>query len=268
MKTVKAVVTGAAGRMGWRIISLIRETPGIELAGALERTGHPSVGSDAGEIAGCGRTGIVITDDLADILRDADLYIDFSVPHASVENLRTAASLGKAAIIGTTGFGPEEIEEIGSLSRDVPCVLSPNFSIGVNVVFQLIAEAAKRLGNDYDVEIIEAHHRHKKDAPSGTAMRMAQILAEALGRDLNKVGKYARHGIIGERDPKEIGIQTIRGGDIVGDHTVYFAGLGETVSITHRAQSRDNFARGAIRAALWIAGKKPGLYDMGDVLGL
>jgi 4-hydroxy-tetrahydrodipicolinate reductase len=254
--------------MGGRVISLIRETPGIELSGALERNGHPAVGTDAGEAAGSGRLNIPITDQTEKVFQKADLFIDFTIPQATLANLRIAASLGKSAVIGTTGFSPSEMEEVRSLTKKIPCVLSPNFSIGVNVVFQLIAHAAKKLGEDYDVEIIETHHRHKKDAPSGTALRMAQVLADALGRDLDKVGKYARHGIIGERDTKEIGIQSVRAGDIVGDHTVLFGGLGETIQITHHAQSRDNFARGAIKAALWLAGKKPGLYDMADVLGL
>ncbi|MBI5197506.1 MAG: 4-hydroxy-tetrahydrodipicolinate reductase [Nitrospirae bacterium] len=265
---IKIVVPGAAGRMGGRVITLIRETPGAEVTGAVERKGQPMIGSDVGEVIGIGKINLPIIDDFHSALRSADLFIDFTMHQASIEHLRAAAALGKAAVIGTTGFSPAELEEIRTFARKIPCVLSPNFSIGVNVVFQLIAEAAKRLGEEYDVEIVEAHHRHKKDAPSGTAIRMAQVLAEALGRDLDKVGKYTRHGIIGERDPKEIGIQSIRAGDIVGDHTVLFGGLGESIQITHRAQSRDNFARGAIRAALWLAGKKPGLYDMADVLGL
>jgi 4-hydroxy-tetrahydrodipicolinate reductase len=265
---IKVVVPGAAGRMGARVITLIRETPGIEVTGAVERRGHPLIGKDVGEVIGVGNLDLPITADFDGAFQKADVFIDFTIPQATLGHLRAAASLGKAAVIGTTGFSPAEREEIRTLARKIPCVLSPNFSIGVNVVFQLIAEAAKRLGDDYDVEIIEAHHRHKKDAPSGTALRMAQILADALGRDLDKVGKYARHGIIGERDAQEIGIQSIRAGDIVGDHTVLFGGMGEAIQITHRAHSRDNFARGAIRAAMWLEGKKPGLYDMADVLEL
>lgn len=265
---IKAMVTGAAGRMGGRIISLIRETSGIELSGALERGGHPAVGKDAGIFAGIGAIGAPVASKIEDVIGSADVVIDFTTAEASLENLRAASTAKKAMVIGSTGFTPVQMEQVKEFCKDVPCVLSPNMSVGVNVMLKVLHDTARILGDEYDVEIVEAHHRLKKDAPSGTAMKMAQVLAEALGRDLEKVGVYARHGIIGERSNKEIGIQTVRAGDIVGDHTVMFGGMGERLEFTHRAHTRDNFARGAVRAALWVAGKEPGLYDMQDVLGL
>lgn len=265
---VKAVVTGAAGRMGGRIISLIRETQGIELSGALEREGHPAVGKDAGIFAGVGSIGVLITSRIGEVIGSADVVIDFTAAEASLENLRAASASKKAIVIGSTGFTPSQMEQVKEHCKHVPCVLSPNMSVGVNVMLKVLHDTARILGDEYDVEIVEAHHRLKKDAPSGTAIKMAQVLADALGRDLEEVGVYARRGIIGERGKKEIGIQTLRAGDIVGDHTVMFGGLGERLEFTHRAHTRDNFARGAVRAALWVVGVNPGLYDMQDVLGL
>ena len=265
---VKAIVTGAAGRMGSRIISAIQEIDGISVAGALERPDHPSLGFDAGEVAGVGPLGVKIEDRIENILDSADVVIDFSSPEATLYNLEKVCAAGKAIVIGTTGFLYEGEKKVKEFAAQVPCVFSPNMSVGVNVVFKVISDIAKVLGDEYDVEIIEAHHRHKKDAPSGTAMKMAQVLADALGRNLAEVGKFSRHGIIGERTKQEIGIQTIRAGDIVGDHTVMFCGNGERIEVTHRAHVRDNFARGAVRAAMWVVNQKPGLYDMLDVLGL
>ncbi|MBI5233649.1 MAG: 4-hydroxy-tetrahydrodipicolinate reductase [Deltaproteobacteria bacterium] len=265
---IKAVVTGAAGRMGGRIISLIRDTSGIELSGALERGGHPAVAKDAGIFAGIGAIGIPITSRMEDVIGSADVVIDFTAAEASLENLRAVSTAKKAIVIGSTGFTPAQMEQVKEYCRDIPCVLSANMSVGVNVLLKVLRDAAKILGDDYDVEIVEAHHRLKKDAPSGTAMMLGRAVADALGRDLDEVGVYERHGIIGERTRKEIGIQTLRGGDIVGDHTVMFAGAGERLEFIHRAHTRDNFAKGAVRAALWVVGKKPGLYDMQDVLGL
>lgn len=265
---VRVIVTGAAGRMGSRIINAIVERKDIGLAGAVEREGHPSLGHDAGEVAGTGPTGLKIGDAIEDYIEKADVVIDFTTPHAALLTLEKVCNKGKAMVIGTTGFSKEGEDRIRDISNKIPCVYSPNMGVGINLIFKIIQDIAKVTGDEYDVEIVETHHRHKKDAPSGTAMRMAQILADTLGRDLSEVGKFSRHGLIGERDKKEIGIQSIRAGDIVGDHTVMFGGIGERIEITHRAHSRDNFARGAVRAAIWVAKQKPGLYDMMDVIGL
>jgi len=254
--------------MGGRIISLIHAAEGIELAGAVEKSGHPAVGKDVGEILGLGHTGVTIENDLQKCITRGDVLIDFTSPGASLQNLEIAAAKSRAMVIGSTGFTPEELKMAADFARHVPCVLSPNMSVGVNVLFKVLASVAAILGDDYDVEILEAHHHLKKDAPSGTAMKMADVVAAALGRDLGKVGVFSRHGMIGERKKNEIGMQTLRAGDIVGDHTVMFAGSGERLEFIHRAHSRDNFAQGAIRAAKWLAGKQPGLYDMQDVLGL
>jgi 4-hydroxy-tetrahydrodipicolinate reductase len=265
---IRAIVTGAGGRMGSRIVSLIAETDGIALAGAVERRGHPWLGRDAGEGIGLGRTGILIGDDLAGCIEEGDVVIDFTAHDISAGHLEIAARSGKAIVIGSTGFTSEETFRARELAGSIPCVIAPNMSVGVNLLFKILADVAGILGADYDVEIVEAHHRLKKDAPSGTALRMAQIISESLGRDLDKVGVYSRRGMIGERTGQEIGIQTLRAGDIVGEHTVMFGGMGERLEFTHRAHSRDNFARGAIRAALWVVGRPNGLYDMQDVLGL
>ncbi|MBI3603368.1 MAG: 4-hydroxy-tetrahydrodipicolinate reductase [Nitrospirae bacterium] len=265
---IKVIVAGAAGRMGGRLVCLLKESAALTLAGAVENKGHMSVGDDAGEAAGCGQTGVVIRDDLAAVLDRGEVVIDFSAPPATLEHLRVAAHHRRAMVIGTTGFSPSELAELRTLAKSVPCVFSPNMSVGVNLLLKVIAEMAKTLGEDYDIEVIEAHHRLKKDAPSGTALKMAEVLAKATGRDLEQVGVYARKGLIGERKKGEIGIQTIRAGDIVGDHTVLFGGMGERMEVTHRAQSRDTFARGALRAARWVVKQPPGLYDMTDVLGL
>ncbi len=265
---IKAVVTGAAGRMGGRIISVIEDTEGIELAGALERPEHYAVGQDAGEVVGIGEMGVKISSRLEETLKDADVLIDFTFPDVTIENLRVASRLNKAAVIGSTGFSADEMSELKNLAANIPCLLAPNMSVGVNVMLKLVAEAAKALGEGFDIEIVEAHHRMKKDAPSGTAMKLAETAAQAVGRNLSEVGVFERLGMIGPRRKDEIGVQTLRGGDIVGDHTVFFFGTGERLEITHRATNRDTFASGAVRAAQWIVGKDPGLYDMHDVLGL
>jgi 4-hydroxy-tetrahydrodipicolinate reductase len=267
---VKAVVAGAGGRMGARIISVLSASEGIQLSAALERKGHPLVGRDANSLAGIPSSGTsaTITDDLAAALKAGDVLIDFTIPEATLAHIKACAELGKAIVIGTTGFSREQLAEVDACARKIPCMLSPNMSIGVNLCFKILAEIAGTIGNDYDMEIVEAHHRLKKDAPSGTALKMAQVISQAVNRNLDEVGVYARKGMIGERTKKEIGIQTLRGGDIVGDHTVLFAGIGERIELTHRATSRDTFAAGAVRAAKWLVGKKPGLYDMQDVLGL
>ena len=265
---VRAIIIGAAGRMGQRLLTAIHETPDIFLAGAVERQDHPQIGRDVGEMAGLGKWDIPLTGSLREVISRGDVIIDFTNAEAALTHLRVAADQGKSAVIGSTGFLATQMQEVQALAQKVSCVLSPNMSVGVNVMFRVIGDVAKTLGGDYDVEVIEAHHRMKKDAPSGTAMKMGQILAQALNRNFDQVGVYARKGIIGERKQAEIGMQTVRAGDIVGEHTVIFGGLGERLEVTHRAHSRDNFARGAVRAARWVVKQKPGLYDMQDVLGL
>jgi len=265
---IKAVVTGAAGRMGSRIINILSATEGFALGGALERKGQPFVGQDAGGPAGIQATGVKIVDDIGTALKGGDVLIDFTFPEVSLANLKACAEQGKAAVIGSTGFTKEQLAEANTYVKKVPCVLSPNMSVGVNVCFKVLADLAKILGPDFDAEIVEWHHRLKKDAPSGTAVRMGEVVAKALGRDYHTAAKYHREGMTGARTNEEIGMQTVRGGDIVGEHTVYFIGMGERIELTHRAHTRDMFARGAVRAAKWVAGKKPGLYDMQDVLGL
>ncbi len=265
---VKVVVTGAAGRMGARLVSLIKESANLELVGAVERKGHSSVGTDAGEIAGCGRLGVAVTDNLTALADRAEVLIEFTSPDVTLMHLAIMAARRKAMVIGTTGFSAAQLGELRKLAQAIPCVFSPNMSVGVNVILKVLAEMARALGEDYDIEIQEAHHRLKKDAPSGTALKIAKVLADATGKDLDKVAAYGRKGMIGERKRGEIGIQVIRAGDIVGDHTVLFGGPGERIEITHRAHNRDTFACGALRAARWVVTRPPGLYDMHDVLGL
>lgn len=265
---VRVIVAGVAGKMGSRITALTRDYPELKLVGTFERKGHETVGRDAGEVVGIGHINIPVKDDLNEIIDKGDVVISFTTPEASLEHLSIALKNKKAIVIGTTGFTKEGIQTIRETSQSIPIVFAPNMSVGVNLLFKVLRDVAKVLGDEFDVEIIEAHHRLKKDAPSGTALKMAQVIAEALNRNLEEVGVYARKGIIGERTKKEIGIQTIRAGDIVGEHTVLFGGLGERIEITHKVSSRDTFARGALKAALWIGNKPAGLYDMIDVLGL
>lgn len=265
---VKAIVLGVGGRMGNRIAHWLVATEGIELVAAVEGKGHSVVDKDVGETLGQSKMGVTIVDNLEKVVNDGDVLIDFTHHEATVMNMALAADQGKAMVIGTTGFSAGELQVIHELSRKIPCVLAPNMSVGVNVMFKVLKDVAKILGNDYDIEIIEAHHNQKKDAPSGTAMKMAQIIADALERDLDQEAVYTRKGMIGERKKSEIGIQTIRGGDIVGEHDVMFVTSGERLEFIHRAHSRDNFARGAVRAAKWVVKQKPGVYDMQDVLGL
>jgi 4-hydroxy-tetrahydrodipicolinate reductase len=234
----------------------------------MEGKGHCALGQDAGESAGVGRIGISITDDLRPLLDQGEVVIDFSAPEATLAHSRAVADHRRAMVIGTTGLNEAQLQELRSLAGRVPCVFSPNMSVGVNLIYKVIGEMARTLGDDYDIEVIEAHHRLKKDAPSGTALKIADVLARAVNRELDEVGVYARKGLIGERKNKEIGIQTIRAGDIVGDHTVLFGGMGERIEVTHRASSRDTFARGALRAAQWVVKQPAGLYDMMDVLNL
>jgi 4-hydroxy-tetrahydrodipicolinate reductase len=265
---VKCIVIGAAGRMGIRIINAIHQTEGVQLAGAVELKEHPLVGADAGESSGIGKINIPIVDNFEGVSSDFDVLIDFTIPESSLHSLEYAALKKKAVVIGTTGFSPQQTESIKKLAQDIPCVFSPNMSVGINLMFKIISQLAQILQDDYDIEIIESHHRLKKDAPSGTAVKMAQILANTLKRNLDQVAVHQRKGFIGKRRREEIGIQVIRAGDIVGEHTVLFAGPGERLEVTHRAHSRDTFARGAVKAALWIVKQQPGLYDMEDVLGI
>lgn len=265
---IKVAVTGAAGRMGGRIITAIKENDELELAGAVERSGHALVGADAGSVAGCGALGVPISGTLEEALQNADVLIDFTFPEVTLANAAVCARLGKSLVVGSTGFTPEQRARLEEFAATIPVVLAPNMSVGVNLCFKLLKDVAKTLGDAFDVEIVELHHNKKKDSPSGTAVRMGEIVADALGRDYNRVANYHRQGMVGERTREEIGMQTVRGGDIVGEHTVYFIGMGERIEITHRAMSRDMFARGSVRAAGWLAGKQPGMYDMQDVLGL
>lgn len=264
---IKTIVIGCAGRMGKTIASRVHQTEEMELAGGTERPGHPALGKGLGEITGLDAHPVKVVDNLKDIIQSCDVVIDFTAPEASVRNFEIARDAGKAIVIGTTGFTKEHLAAMDSGEDQVRCVRAPNMSIGVNVLFKLTADTAKIL-KDYDMEIMEIHHRMKKDAPSGTAMRLGQILADAKGKDLDEVGVFGRKGQVGERNDFEIGIQTLRGGEIVGEHTVFFAGPGERLELTHRAGSRDNFALGAVRAAQWILNQPNGIYDMQDVLGL
>ena len=264
----KVIVAGAAGRMGKRIGCMVTQHQDLELAAGFETAENPAVGGDIGEVGGYGAQGVSIAASLESVIDQGDVIIDFTFYKATMEFARTAARHNKAMVIGTTGLTLDNLNELKELSADFPVVQAPNMAVGVNVLFKVAAKVASILGNDYDIEIVEAHHRMKKDAPSGTALKLGELMAEAVGRDLEKVGVFERHGMIGERTDQEIGIQTIRAGDIVGEHTVYFAGGGERLEITHRAHSRDNFARGAARAAAWVAGQPNGLYTMFDVLDL
>lgn len=265
---VKAIVSGVAGRMGSRIVHLMEADPGIELVAAVERPDHPAVELDVGEVVGLPRKGIPVRGALEEVLDQGKVIIEFTHPEPTLAHLKLAAEAGKAMVIGTTGLTPEQVQELKWLAGQTRVVFAPNMSVGVNLMFKVCEMIAGVLGSDYDVEIVEAHHRLKKDAPSGTALKLAQVIAKALGRDLDKVGVYGRKGLLGERPPEEIGIMTVRAGDIVGEHTAIFCGIGERLEVIHRAHSRDNFARGAITAAKWIVHQEPGLYDMQDVLGL
>ncbi len=265
---IKTAIMGVAGRMGGRILSLLMEEEGVKVIGATERKGHSVMGRDAGMITGGEGIGVLVSDRIEEAAFDADVIVDFTAPIATLANAEYASKTGKAMVIGTTGFSEDEKKKVESLARGFPCVMSPNMSIGVNVMFEVAKRLAQSLGDEFDVEIIEAHHRLKADSPSGTALKLGEIVAESLGRDFKKVARFERYGRIGERGKDEIGIQTIRGGDVVGEHTLIFCGIGERLEFTHRALSRDNFARGAIRALKWVVGKPPGIYTMKDVLGI
>lgn len=266
MAQIKLVVAGSAGRMGRALIEAVLGAPDLTLAAALEQRGNAHVGEAVSERIGAS-DGIRIGDDIAKALAGADVFVDFTRPEGTLAHLAVCHKQRVNMVIGTTGFGDTQKKGIASAARDIAIVMSPNFSIGVNVAFRLLEVAARALGGGYDVEIVEAHHRHKVDAPSGTALRMGDVVAQALGRDLKKHAVYGREGVTGERKDETIGFATIRGGDLVGDHTVMFIGAGERLEISHRASSRANFALGALRAARFVAKQKSGLFDMADVLG-
>lgn len=265
---IRIAIAGAAGRMGRVLIEAVAQHPGTRLGAALERPGAAALGSDAGVLAGLEPTGVLVADDLAGVAGDFDVLIDFTAPEATIANARLCAAQGRAMVIGTTGFDPAQQAELDALTLGVPRCMASNFSTGVNLCFRLLEVAAQVIGGDSDIEIYEAHHRHKVDAPSGTALSMGEVVAAALGRDLRAVAVHGREGRTGARSREEIGFSSVRAGDIVGDHTVMFAVDGERVEITHRASSRMAFARGAVRAAAWLHGRPPGRYDMRDVLGL
>ena len=264
---VRIAVFGAGGKMGHAIVRAIADAKGAALAAAVERSDYPYLAADASQMAGLPASGVRVVDQRP-AKGAADVWIDFTVPAATIANVKAAAAVGTAMVIGTTGLSAADKAEIAAAAKTIPVVLAPNMSVGVNVMLKLVAEAARMLGAAYDIELVETHHRLKRDAPSGTALRLAEAVAEASGRDLAATARYERHGDIGPRSDAEIGIQTLRGGDVFGDHTVFFLGQGDRIEITHRASSRDTFARGAVRAALWLSGKPAGLFDMRDVLGL
>jgi 4-hydroxy-tetrahydrodipicolinate reductase len=265
---IRVAINGAAGRMGHALIQACHDANHLQLTAALERPGSPAIGADAGQVAGLPPLGVPVTDDLAAALGQIDVLVDFTRPEPALAALELCRQQGKRMVIGTTGFSAEQRALIDQAAREIPIMLAPNMSVGVNLCLKLLEVAAKVIGDDTDIEIIEAHHRHKVDAPSGTALRMGEVVASALGRDLKECAVWGREGHTGERDPKSIGFSVIRAGDIVGEHTVMFADEGERVEITHNASSRMTFAKGAMRAAAWIGDRPAGFYDMQDVLGL
>lgn len=264
----RIAVTGAAGRMGRILIEAINNHPDVKLGAAMERPDSSLLGADAGELAGLGKCGIAVVGDINSVIDDFDLLIDFTVPEATLANLGSCVEAGKKMVIGTTGFTPEQQSEIDSAAGKIAICKASNFSTGVNLCFRLLDVAARVLGDEVDIEVYEAHHRDKIDAPSGTALSMGEVVADALGRKLQDVAVYGREGRIGARSNESIGFATVRGGDIVGDHTVTFAAEGERVEISHKASSRMSFGRGAVRAAVWLSAQAAGLYDMQDVLSL
>ncbi len=264
---MRIAIAGAGGRMGRSLIEATLNSEGLSLAAALEVVGAPALGSDAGESLGV-RTGVLVTDDIGAAVAASDCLIDFTRPDGTIAHVEACAKQGKSAVIGTTGFSDQQRKRIAGWAKHIPIAMAPNFAVGVNVLFKLVDVAARALGNDFDVEIIEAHHRHKVDAPSGTALRIGEIAAQALGRDLGKSAVHGRSGDTGERPGSAIGFHAVRGGDIVGEHTVMFAGTGERIELIVRSASRMTYALGALRAARFLQGKPAGLYDMQDVLGL
>ena len=267
VRVIKVAVVGVCGRMGMSIASLAGMDEDIELVGATEVPGHVSIGRDLGDLVEGAGPGVSVSDSIEVAARAADVIIDFTVPEATLAHAEYSVRNEKSMVIGTTGFTSEQREKLLRLLDRIPCILSPNMSVGVNVLFEISRQVASHLGESYDAEIFETHHRGKADSPSGTAIALAEAVAAGLGSELKDVARYERHGRIGARKRGEIGIQTLRGGDVVGDHTVMFLGDGERVELTHKATSRENFSSGALRAAKWIPGKSPGVYAMRDVLG-
>ncbi len=265
---IRIAIVGAAGRMGKTLIQAVQETDGLELGAATEQPHSTLIGVDAGDLAGVGTLGVTVTATLSEVMDDFDVLIDFTTPAATMAHLALCRAAAKPMVIGTTGLSEEEKRRLDEAAAEIAIMFAPNMSVGVNLCFKLLEIAAQVMGDAADIEIIEAHHRHKVDAPSGTALRMGEVVAETLGRNLNECAVYGRQGHTGERDPKTIGFETIRAGDVVGEHSVWFAVPGERVEIVHKASSRMTFASGAARAALWVDEQKPGLYDMQDVLGL
>jgi len=263
---IKVIVSGVCGRMGSMISRLVCEQKDMELVGAVERPGHEAIGCDISEKLGYEEIGVTIVDNLEQVIELGEVLIEFTNPKTTIEHLEIAASNNKAMVIGTTGLNDTQVARIEKLSNSIPIVFAPNMSIGVNLLFKLVGEVAKILGDDYEIEIIEVHHHHKKDAPSGTAIKLGKIIAESLNRDFNQVTVYGRQGQIGTRKKEEIGIFAVRAGDVVGEHTVLFCTEGERIELIHRAHSRLTFAQGAIKAARFVAKQSPGLYDMQDVL--
>ncbi len=265
---IRIAIAGVAGRMGKALVEAVALNPGVELGAAIERPDSPALGHDAGEIAGLGSNGVATVGSVDEVIDQFDVLIDFSMPAGTVNNVALCADAGKKIVIGTTGFDEPQKQAINDAAGITALCMASNYSTGVNLCFKLLDMAARVLGDDVDIEITEAHHRHKVDAPSGTALAMGEVVANALGRDLSESAIYGREGITGPRGRSTIGFTTIRAGDIVGDHTVLFGAEGERVEITHKASSRMSFARGAVRAASWLAEKDQGMFDMQDVLGL
>jgi 4-hydroxy-tetrahydrodipicolinate reductase len=268
MNEIRVAVSGAAGRMGRKVVQAITEAEGLVVGAASEQPQNSLIAADAGELAGVGHLGVALRPDLEPLVDAFDVLVDFTAPVATMRHLELCRSAGRRMVIGTTGLDADQRAAIAAAGEEIAIVFAPNMSVGVNLCFKLLDIAARVLGDEVDVEIIEAHHRHKVDAPSGTALRMGEVIAAALGRDLGEVAVFGREGRIGPRDWRTIGFETIRAGDVVGEHTVWFAADGERVEIAHRASSRMTFAGGAVRAARWVAGNDKGLYDMQDVLGL
>ena len=266
--TIPVTVCGALGRMGRKVVAAVAANGALSLAGAAERPDHPDLGKDIGALCGLGEAGAALSGDFAVAAKLSSVYIDFTNPEAALDHLDSAARLGLAAVIGATGFDPGQKDRLAAFSEKVPVLWAPNMSLGVSLMYKVAKLMAESLGPDFDVEMVEIHHRLKKDSPSGTAARLQEVLAEAKSLDPVASLVSGRQGLVGERTKSEIGVFAVRGGDVVGDHTVMFLGVGERLELTHRATSRDVFAAGAIRSAIWIADKKPGLYALSDVLGL
>ena len=260
------VITGVCGRMGRCITQAVAQQVDMELVGAIQYPGHPQIGSDAGVVAGVGEIGATVTGELADVLESADVVIEFSKPEATLQHLRQVADADKAMVIGTTGFSPNELTTVKEFASQIRCVVAPNMSLGINVMIQALELIAKALGDDYDIETIEIHHNRKADAPSGTALHLAEVIATALGRNLAEIGVYGHYGITGPRPKQQIRTHAIRSGDIAGEHTVLFATKGEQLNVIHRSRNREAFAKSAIRAARWVIGAPKGLHDVSKVL--